>query len=181
MKIACLGWGSLIWHPDGLKVDGVWRENGPQLPIEFTRQSDNDRITLIVDPVAKPITVLWSLMSMNILEDAIASLQERERTGKRGIHHVVANDKTDDVVKSTVLAWLNTVNLDAAIWTGLSYNRRINDGVRLSLDYVIQHLKSTSGETRVIAEEYIRKTPKQIKTEYRRAIEQELGWTALSS
>lgn len=177
MKIACLGWGSLIWRPENLKVDGDWHQDGPQLPIEFTRQSDNGRITLIVDPAANPVTVQWSLMTVDTIEDAMLSLQEREGTGERGIHHAFVTDTTEGAIKSVVIAWLKAMKLDAAIWTGLSYNRGVNNGVRLSLEYVIGYLKGiTDVELRKIAEEYVRKAPKQIDTEYRRAIEQELGW-----
>lgn len=179
MKIACLGWGSLIWHPDKLKVAGPWHEDGPNLPVEFTRQSNNERITLIIDPVAKPVTVLWSLMSVDNLEDAIESLREREGAREHGIHRALVTDTTDDVIKLVVIAWLKEVKIDAAIWTGLSYNRKVNNGNRLTIDYVIQHLKATTGDARRLAEEYIIRAPKQIDTEYRRAIEKELGWTCV--
>ena len=49
MKIAILGWGSLIWNPRILKVAGDWTLDGPTLPIEFSRISDNDRLTLVID------------------------------------------------------------------------------------------------------------------------------------
>jgi hypothetical protein len=78
MKIACLGWGSLIWRPENLQVQEKWFEDGPILPIEFSRQSDNGRITLIIDEKAKPVRVLWALMTTENLELSIESLKERE-------------------------------------------------------------------------------------------------------
>jgi hypothetical protein len=45
MRIACVGWGSLVWDPRDLPVKGAWRPDGPRLPIEFARQSDNGRLT----------------------------------------------------------------------------------------------------------------------------------------
>ncbi len=39
MKIAILGWGSLIREPRGLPIDGEWQKDGPVLWIEFSRIS----------------------------------------------------------------------------------------------------------------------------------------------
>jgi hypothetical protein len=43
MKIAIVGWGSLIWDPRDLHLATAI------LPIEFSRISDNGRLTLVVD------------------------------------------------------------------------------------------------------------------------------------
>ncbi len=37
MKIAILGWGSLIWDRRDLQIAGDWQQGGPVLPIEFSR------------------------------------------------------------------------------------------------------------------------------------------------
>src|SRR5690348_5301348 len=54
MKIACLGWGSLVWDPRALPIQREWFKDGPFAPIEFTRKSTDGRITLVIDPSAHP-------------------------------------------------------------------------------------------------------------------------------
>lgn len=179
MKIACLGWGSLIWRPESLLIQNKWFEDGAILPIEFTRQSDNGRMTLIIDKDALPVRTLWALMATDNLQTAIDSLKERESIKKDDlIHFAEASDETEDEIKQIIIDWLKIKNLDMAIWTGLSLNQRIQKE-RPSKDSVIQHLRELSYIDGKAAEEYIRKAPKQIDTEYRRAIEAEFGWTFL--
>ena len=61
MKIACIGWGSLIWDPRELKIGNDWNDDGPMLPVEFTRISSDKRVTLIIDKQAKRVRTLWTL------------------------------------------------------------------------------------------------------------------------
>lgn len=39
VMITCLGWALLVWSPDTLPNVGEWQSNGPQVRLEFLRQS----------------------------------------------------------------------------------------------------------------------------------------------
>ena len=80
--IVCLGWGSLIWRPGDLPV-GDWRDDGPEIKVEFVRESTDHRLTLVLDPDADdPVTSLWAPMTVCDLDTAVTELADRERTGR---------------------------------------------------------------------------------------------------
>lgn len=182
MKIACLGWGSLIWDPGELNIKRKWFEDGPFVPVEFSRKSNNDRITLVVASEAEPVRVLWALMDINDVASAKENLRKREGVLEKNISRDIGVWEKDDGVDPEKIPglseWATQKGLDAVIWTSLSHkNPNSNKGEYPSEDDVIEYLKSLRGNVREVAEEYIRKAPAQIDTKYRRAIEAELGWT----
>jgi hypothetical protein len=79
MKIAVLGWGSLIWKPDGLQTVGRFLNDGPTLPIEFCRTSQDGRLTLVIDRTyGAPCVTYHALSSFHELDTAIENLRIRE-------------------------------------------------------------------------------------------------------
>lgn len=183
MKIACLGWGSLIWRPQSLLIRSEWFHDGPFLPIEFTRQSDDGRLTLVITEGAKPLRTLWALMSTDDLVVAKDSLRVRENIGRRSLINkisVVSKEELieNDTVKSLIQNWAINLGLDAVIWTDIP--SRFNDEFRiLTVEEAVNYFKSPSLDfnIRKNAEEYIRKAPKQIDTDFRRRFETEFGWS----
>ena len=84
MKIAVLGWGSLVWNPKRESValnigDDKWSSDGPALPVEFARISKDKRLTLVLFPAGEKVTVLWAIMAPKNLDEAIDNLREVER------------------------------------------------------------------------------------------------------
>jgi hypothetical protein len=79
MRIACLGWGSLIWRPGGLPLASEWFKDGPDLPIEFSRVGDGGELATAICVNAPPCQVLWAMLNVQSLEDAVQALRKREK------------------------------------------------------------------------------------------------------
>lgn len=188
MKIACLGWGSLIWDPQGLPVRRPWFKDGPLLPIEFARESKDRRITLVIvpdDPNIACVRSLWALMAVGELEGAKKALANREGILPKNIRdHVGFWSEAKNSGQSyagDIGVWASQKDLDAVIWTTLPPSFENKPGQETIADQVISFLKAPRPyEQWKRAEEYIRKAPRQIDTECRRGIEMELGWTPVS-
>lgn len=180
-KIACIGWGSLIWNPGTLLIRREWFKDGPILPVEFLRQSYNGRLTLVISANAKPIQTLWALMATEDLTVAKMSLAVREEIPERNIERsicsVTVGEVLVDKIRLIIQEWIKTMNLDAAIWTNLTPKFNDKNGIEPTIVEAVNYLKSLDFNKLGVAEEYIRKTPKQIDTEYRRIFEKELDWT----
>ncbi len=181
MKIAVLGWGSLIWEPKELEANKEWNSDGPFLPVEFARISNNGRLTLVIKENMKPVQVLWTLMKSNKLSIARKSLMEREGTSEKRIGFVNLTKNTEcskyNNISEVIKQWAKEKEVDAVIWTDLGV--KFNDAIdkELNIENVVNYLSNLSGEKKVLAKEYIIRAPKQIKTEFRKAIENKLNLT----
>jgi len=184
LKIACIGWGSLIWDPRSIQVQRKWFEDGPILPIEYLRISKDQRLTLVLDEThGTSVRTLWAFFESSVIEDARKSLQLREgirdKNSEKFIAHISAGEETDDSLKKPIQRWLLRKELDAAVWTNLPPNYKGENGQAPTLENTISHLSGLSVNQSSNAEEYIRKTPKQIDTKFRREFEKEFGWTPI--
>jgi hypothetical protein len=183
MKIACLGWGSLIWRPGNLLIQRKWFNDGPLLPVEFVRKSDNGRLTLVITETAKPVRTLWALMTTDNIEIAKTSLRIREGIPKEKLSTwigslTVADEITEDM-QLIIKNWAIGLKLDAVIWTTLPSKFNNLEGHVPTIDEAISYLRSVDINTWETAQEYVRRTPKQIDTEFRRRFEGEFGWTCI--
>ena len=177
--IACLGWGSLVWDPRELPVLRGWFEDGPMLPVEFTRKSNDGRMTLVVDPAARSIRVLWAQLQPTDLNAARLALKEREGISAKQWERLIPVWQTGEIAPGALPglpSWAEAVGVDSVIWTGLA-PKFGKEGHRPSIADVVRHLDGLRGMPREHAESYVRNAPAQIDTEYRREIEARLGWT----
>jgi hypothetical protein len=177
MIIACLGWGSLVWDPRELPIQRKWFDDGPLVRIEFARQSSDNRMTLVVDNTAKPVRTLWAVMDPPDLDAAREALRRREGAEIKSIGYWVVGDPSPSSILG-LADWAAARGVVAVIWTGLPPKFGGTAGRKPQISEVLEHLQRLEGSQRDNAERYIRLAPKQIDTEYRRAIEAALGWSA---
>lgn len=191
MKIAFLGWGSLVWDPRELQIKGGWQRDGPRIPIEFARISRGGRLTLVIRRETAVVQTLWAHACHTELGAARCNLREREKT-PRICHIGFIFTHRDDDQNTNILSekyvkdirmWALEKGLGAVVWTDLPSNwhdppTAFQDKVKppFNRDNVIAYLKSLEGESLSEAEKYIRFAPRQVQTRVRRRIEKELDW-----
>lgn len=177
MRIACLGWGSLIWDPRELPIQRQWFQDGPPVPVEFLRRSMDDRITLVLHESAAPVRSLWAIMDSHDIGVARKALCDREGTSLKWIHVWKPGMDTPKLIPD-MPTWAANNGLCGVVWTALPPKFDGKTGEAPSCDEVIGHLSQLKGLKRDNAERYIRNAPRQIDTLYRRHIEAKLGWSA---
>ena len=181
MKIAILGWGSLIWNPQTLKYNKMygWQTNGPILPIEFARISSDGRLTLVITKNGAKVQTLYAQSKYKNLDVAILNLAIREGSGRKSIGYYNKSENkiypSDFEFIDELKKWIAQNDFDAVIWTNLKEEwKKLN--TKINPDKRVDYLQELKGITAAKAEEYIRKAPIQIKTKYRILIEEELNW-----
>jgi hypothetical protein len=162
---------------------GGWREDGPSVRVEFLRQSENGRLTLVLTPEAAPVPSFWTAFAGEgrILE-AREALGDREGVRPRNIERhigVWTPGAADPAGVPGLNHWAARRGITAVLWTALPPKFDGRNGEVAQLEQVIAYLAGLTGEQRQRAEEYIRRAPSQIATNYRRYIEQRLGWTPI--
>lgn len=176
--IACLAWGSLVWDPRDLPLAGDWQHGGPELPIEFVRQSIDGRVTLVIDPTSPRTAVVWAPMAVTCLAEAIEALRKREGTPSARPIGRWPNSQGYEC-SNVIDRWARTREINGVVWTALGPKFGGERNRRPSQKEVVEYLARLSGESRRLSEEYVRSAPPQIDTPYRRAITKELGWTGV--
>jgi hypothetical protein len=107
MKIAVLAWGSLIWDPDTLKVADDFSLSGPCLPIEFSRISKGERLTLVIDEHLGNTCPTYSATSGSVCRPVrgaarSGATQTRDLGPGSAAHHFMLRSIRDDNVSKTV-------------------------------------------------------------------------------
>ncbi len=189
LAIGCIGWGSLLWDPRDLPMEGGFQSGGPRLPIEFSRVAMDGRVTLVIDPAAEPIETYWTRLAADKIESAVEGLGRREKIAPARFGEWVGVEVAADPgasrgdalagTRRAIRSWLATAPLDAVVWTALPSRRPDGVFAQPGVQDLMLHLRGLEGESLERAEEYIRRAPPAVDTVRRRLFEAEFGWTPL--
>lgn len=179
--IACLGWGSLVWDPRELPIQPVWFQDGPMIHVEFTRQSQDGRITLVLEPNALAVRSLWAILDATSLDEAQEALRVREGISKTNEKKHIGSWSIGSPALNVVPnldSWAMAHGVKHVIWTQLPPKFDGKEQTPTEAQ-VINYLEKLVGAERINAEQYIRRAPRQIDTAYRRRIDAVLNWTPI--
>jgi hypothetical protein len=182
-KIGCIGWGSLVWDPRTLPHLGDWHRDGPMLSVEFARESNGRKITLVICKNVRKVQTLWTLLDAESVATARQQLGLREydaATPKWIEANIGFWDKSDGTSHGegaeAIAAWAEAREFAGVVWTNLGCGFKASPGHMPSGADIVAHLRGLEGEQRAAAEEYVRKAPYQVSTAYREMIAAELDW-----
>jgi hypothetical protein len=177
MRVACIGWGSIVWKPGVLHCRGEWQPGGPELPVELARTSQDGRLTLVLLDGVAPVPTRFVELAYNTAEQAQEALAGREGSGVESIGLWPGPAPKHAVGAAAIAAWSETQGFDAVVWTALKPKFRGEFGrVPSGSDDVLDYLRGLDAETMARAREYVCRAPAEVRTSYRAAIENEFGW-----
>lgn len=182
MKIAILGWGSLLWE-GGEEFDcwhNSWMPDGPSIKLEFSRVSASraGALTLVIDPKnGADVSVAYCLSKRRNPDDAVCDLRCREGTTLSNIGYLFfresRNHYRDEESFKAIKAWAEAKKIDVVIWTDLpsNFEKKIRKPftINSALSYIQRELTS---EGKAKAAEYIWRAPAFVQTPLRNALEQ---------
>ena len=168
----------MIWDPRNLYIQNeTWYNDGPSLPIEFARISDDNRLTLVIKPGWQEVTTFYALSGFEDLDLGIENLSAREKTNNRniGYYNFISQEfrigRAVEQTRQRLLEWEKTHKIDAVIWTDLPPNFVNKKNQPFTLKNIQDHLNGLSRVESSLAKHYIFNTPKQISTRFRMGLE----------
>lgn len=170
MKIAILAWGSLIERPEPLKLASEWQLGGPKLPVEFSRCSKGERLTLVIDHINGHLVPTQVAISAFInQDDASKNLCKREKTTIENIGFATRSGKSHRSI-NVIDDWLASSDFDAVIWTALESNFRKIIGESFSVERALKYLRDLPSDSQQTALDYFRIVPKNVITPLRKRL-----------
>lgn len=180
MKIAILGWGSLIWdkRPEFDRQHEEWLPNGPALKLEFSRISDGREgaLTLVIDNEhGETCETNYAVSKRKNPHDTIADLRCREGTIMRhmGYYFADGSRSCEPHLPETIGPWATEKGFDVVVWAGLPSNFKSKTGKDFSIPNAIDYLQSLSSEGKGMAATYVWRAPDFVRTNLRSALQRE--------
>jgi len=185
MKIAVVGWGSLVWDPIDLETEGGFAPNGPLLPIEFCRVSRGGWLRLVIDENYGAVCTTHSAPSaLDDLEAAIANMSLRENLREAsavGFVDLVSGHRSEAAMRrhpealATIASWAEANGYDAAVWSALPSNFSEPDkggepfSVSAAMAY-LEALQQRDANLFASALAYFRNAPREVETPVREEV-----------
>lgn len=119
MKIACLGWGSLMWNPAGRRQLEISQPGTPRRICPAIRQRPHNACGNVR---RQGVPVLWAELAVSEIAQAKAALAYREVSSRRislSVGYWSRRDSGRQTQTATVGAWAASHNLDGVVWTAL--------------------------------------------------------------
>ncbi len=182
MKIAILGWGSLLWDPHHQFDEQCerWQPDGPSLKLEFSRvsQTRSKVLTLVVDAHnGTSCLVAYAISKRKNPDDAICDLRCREGTTIKNIGFYFADgtrkQSRDDESLESIRAWAAKKKIHVVIWTDLESNFQEKSSGRkpFCIESALSHIQALDPEGKAKAAEYVWRAPEFIETPLREALQ----------
>lgn len=172
MKIAIIGWGSLLWdkNPFFDSKHGEWIEDGPRLPLEFSRisRSRGGILTPVVDLIHGASSPTAYCLSTRVdYMDTVCDLRQREGCLYKYIG-VVTNrpHNINDIceVYVPIYGWMRDHNINMTIFTALQPNFQRTTGNRFSIPAAMAYLEGLPQESAIKYAHYMSQLPKFVTT-----------------
>jgi hypothetical protein len=168
MKIAVICWGSLFWDKGSLKTLGEWKNDGPELALEFCRISSfgksKERIIPVLNESSQKSTTYWDIMAATDLKTARNNLRDREGAVTDDIEVFTRNQNPLSSAAVQIDKWLKDhPEIDAVVWTGLQSNWSKYRHTKFTSEDLLVYLDSKKNSIAKIKESFD-KAPPQIST-----------------
>lgn len=182
MKIAILGWGSLIGEKRDIPIDKKvgWKKRGPKLPLEFARLSKSRCciLTLVIYPEYKKqneFSTRYAISERENICDAICDLAKREGTtyNKIGYVDIKNNSSRSNIYKEArgiIKNWAKEKKFNGVVWTDLRSNFKDETGKNFSIETALDYLHNLPKSLAKSAREYIKNAPQEVNTPLRQRL-----------
>lgn len=182
MKIAILGWGSLLWdkRAEFDEQHEEWQFDGPSIMIEFSRVSKtrNGALTLVLDTKnGKACQAAYTLSKRKNPDDAICDVRSREGTTLKNVGFYFADNSRkqarEEQVLKTIQNWASEKKIDVVIWTDLESNfeKESKCGKPFSIETALCHIQSLDDKGKAMAAEYVWRSPTFVNTPLREVLQ----------
>ena len=180
MKIAIIGWGSLLRYKKALEIDGEWQGDGPFLPLEFSYISKNKLLTLAILPGSRGVQTLWALSNFHDIDDAMKALKMLLKTELENIAFISRTNENDNYritpeIVQDLLTWAEQKELEALVWVDFKSNFKQTTEMDFNEDNVIDFINDLTKIEQLAVEKYIINNPEQIETTIRQKLRTEFG------